>query len=173
MWGSMKWWALHCHLLHILQHKYINLLSHSSGHYWSYISRFTLLWAHQLFSPEQTLTLSSFMAVSWKFLKNKLKWMTSLYGRTSKINLLTNFDTLVKTSRQIFLQYLSAKWPPPKKKCTHQNHGAPCKKEGYTCCTPEQCELIHVNLVCTAVQWLLRPLVCCWCNNTIILFAQI
>ena len=119
--GSMEWQALHCHLLHISQCKYVSLLSHSSGHYWSYISRFALHWARRLFSPKQTpsLTLSGFMTASWKFLrilKNKSKWTTSLSGGISNINSPTNYKLFWHPCpfRQIFPQYSSAKQPPPK-----------------------------------------------------------
>ena len=107
MWGSMEWQALHCHLLHISQCKYVSLLGHSSGRYWSYISRSALHWACRPFSPEQTpsLALSGFTTASWKYLrilKNGWKWMTSLSGGTSKINLppiTSYFDALVHPGR--------------------------------------------------------------------------
>ena len=90
-------------IAYISQCKYVSLLGHSSSHYWSYISRFTLHWAHWPFSPEQTpsLALSGFTTVSWKclrILKNRLKWMTSLSGGTGKIHLppiMSYFDALV------------------------------------------------------------------------------
>ena len=120
--GSMEWQVLHCHLLHISQCKYVSLLGHSSGCYWSYISMFTLHWACWPFSPKQTpsLALSGFMTASWKYLrilKNGWKWTTSLSGGTGKINLppiTSYFDTLVHPGR-IFRNTHQLHRPPPPK----------------------------------------------------------